>query len=93
MIVEIWHGPRQRIGHLGNAQGHFNVLGQVDGPSVRSASVVGLSSACSIKRAQNVAAGRDLGFVTKSFSAVKASKVSLMTIAASGLGVTSGSMK
>lgn len=30
MIVEIWHGPRQRIGHLGNAQGHFNVLGQVD---------------------------------------------------------------
>ena len=30
MIVEIWHGPRQRIGHLGNAQGHFNVLGHVD---------------------------------------------------------------
>lgn len=32
MNVEIWHGAHQRVGHLGNAQSHFNVLGQVDDP-------------------------------------------------------------
>ena len=30
MNVAIWHGTHQRVGHLGSAQAHFNVLGQVD---------------------------------------------------------------
>ncbi len=29
MHVEIWHGIQQRVGHLGNAQDDFNLLGQV----------------------------------------------------------------
>ena len=36
MIVEIWHGTHQRVGHLGSAQAHFNVLGQVDNHSALS---------------------------------------------------------
>ncbi|MEZ5400265.1 MAG: hypothetical protein R2729_11400 [Bryobacteraceae bacterium] len=27
--IEIWHGPRQRFGHLGLPQGWINVLGSV----------------------------------------------------------------
>lgn len=27
--IEIWHGERQRIGHLGNAQDDFNLMGRV----------------------------------------------------------------
>lgn len=28
--VEIWHGDTQRVGHLGEAQNDFNVLGHVE---------------------------------------------------------------
>jgi hypothetical protein len=27
--IEIWHGPEQRVGHLGDAQDDFNLLGRV----------------------------------------------------------------
>lgn len=30
--IEIWHGERQRVGHLGIAQNDFNLLGHVSGP-------------------------------------------------------------
>jgi len=29
-MIEIWHGPNQKVGHLGDAQPDFNVLGHVD---------------------------------------------------------------
>ncbi|MFT6109191.1 MAG: hypothetical protein ACJA2W_002108 [Planctomycetota bacterium] len=29
--VEVWHGPAQRVGHLGDAQDDFNLMGQVNG--------------------------------------------------------------
>lgn len=28
-VIEIWHGNRQRVGHLGDAQDDFNLLGRV----------------------------------------------------------------
>ncbi len=28
--IEIWHGERQRVGHLGAAQDDFNVLGHIE---------------------------------------------------------------
>jgi hypothetical protein len=27
--IEIWHGEHQRVGHLGDAQDDFNLLGRV----------------------------------------------------------------
>lgn len=30
MRIEIWHGARQRVGHLGNAQADFNLMGHIE---------------------------------------------------------------
>jgi hypothetical protein len=30
--IEIWHGAQQKVGHLGDAQGDFNLMGRVDDP-------------------------------------------------------------
>lgn len=30
--IEVWHGPQQRVGHLGDAQDDFNLLGRVQKP-------------------------------------------------------------
>jgi hypothetical protein len=30
--IEVWHGVEQRVGHLGNAQDDFNLMGQVQEP-------------------------------------------------------------
>jgi len=29
-VLEVWHGDVQRVGHLGDAQDHFNVMGHVE---------------------------------------------------------------
>ncbi len=55
MQIEVWHGARQRVGHLGNAQADFNLMGQLkDHESVdhlyyrvngENAAVLGIGSA------------------------------------------------
>jgi hypothetical protein len=30
MHIEIWHGAQQRVGHLGQAQAHFNLMGRIE---------------------------------------------------------------
>lgn len=32
MHIEIWHGARQRVGHLGKAQADFNLMGHIENP-------------------------------------------------------------
>ena len=43
MHIDIWHGKKQRVGHLGHAQDDFNVLGEVSDDVVSLAYVVGRS--------------------------------------------------
>lgn len=41
MHIQIWHGKRQRVGHLGHAQEDFNILGDVSDDVVALSYVVG----------------------------------------------------
>ncbi|MBT5829866.1 MAG: hypothetical protein HOH77_06695 [Candidatus Latescibacteria bacterium] len=55
MHIHVWHGARQRVGHLGHAQDDFNVMGEVSDDVVALSYVLGsgLSVPLSIGRSPN----------------------------------------